>query len=412
MMVERNVINESPIYQRESGAWSTDKKQLFLDSLFNNYDIPKIYFHDLRGIDSRYDYAVIDGKQRLNAIWIFLNDQLSLGEDFSVSDCKGRTPPQPGTTFSKLDQAWQELFKSRTLDVVLVQNANEDDIEELFSRLNNGEPLNAAEKRNAMGGAMCALIRKVAQHKFFAEKVRFPNSRSAYFEVAAKLLLIEAAVIAGGDMFVSLQKRYLDDLVRTRRDMSDRDHNTLYNRVDETLQKLSRIFLDSDPLLGKQAYLPMYYLFAKVITRDYAHAELFASLKAFLPSFQALRQKNLEADESECDPTLIEFGRLIQQGTNKMNSLRERVEILRRYFLLQYCDTKVKDPVRSFNTEERYAVWVIGGKRCAICKCDLATLDEMQSDHKTQWAHGGETTIKNARALCESCNQEQREKVR
>ena len=55
--------------ERESGVWSTEKKQLFLDSLFNGFDIPKIYLHDLRGNDPRYDFAVIDGKQRLHAIW-------------------------------------------------------------------------------------------------------------------------------------------------------------------------------------------------------------------------------------------------------------------------------------------------------------------------------------------------------
>ncbi len=64
-LVEKNVIDESPDYQRESGVWSTEKKQLFLDSLFNEFDVPKFYFHDLTGGKGRYDYAIIDGKKRL-----------------------------------------------------------------------------------------------------------------------------------------------------------------------------------------------------------------------------------------------------------------------------------------------------------------------------------------------------------
>ena len=71
----------------------------------------------------------------------------------------------------------KEHFKGQKLSVVLIQKASEEDIEELFSRLNNGEPLNAAEKRNAMGGDMCVLIRDVAKHDFFKKHLSVSNKR-------------------------------------------------------------------------------------------------------------------------------------------------------------------------------------------------------------------------------------------
>src|SRR2546430_1072171 len=40
-LVTRNAININPPYQRESGVWSTAKKQLFIDSLMNEFDVPK-----------------------------------------------------------------------------------------------------------------------------------------------------------------------------------------------------------------------------------------------------------------------------------------------------------------------------------------------------------------------------------
>ena len=67
-LVERNVIDESPPYQRQGAIWSTEKRQLFVDSILNNFDVPKIYLHDLRGHDPVVKFAVIDGKQRLDAI--------------------------------------------------------------------------------------------------------------------------------------------------------------------------------------------------------------------------------------------------------------------------------------------------------------------------------------------------------
>src|SRR5690606_32825136 len=93
---------------------------------------------------------------------------LPLADDFSLLEkVDGQDPPTGGSKFSALPEFWQEEFRGTSLSVVMIQDASDDDIEELFSRLNNGEPLNAAEKRNAMSGDMSKLIREVAKHKFF-----------------------------------------------------------------------------------------------------------------------------------------------------------------------------------------------------------------------------------------------------
>lgn len=42
---EYDVININPEYQRKGGVWTRQKKQLLIDSILNDYDIPKLYFH-------------------------------------------------------------------------------------------------------------------------------------------------------------------------------------------------------------------------------------------------------------------------------------------------------------------------------------------------------------------------------
>ncbi len=71
LYVERNAIDEKPAYQRESAIWSPEKMELFIDSLMNDYDVPKLYFHDLTALQSLKKYALIDGKQRLHTIYEF-----------------------------------------------------------------------------------------------------------------------------------------------------------------------------------------------------------------------------------------------------------------------------------------------------------------------------------------------------
>ncbi|MEP5219215.1 MAG: DUF262 domain-containing protein, partial [Lentilitoribacter sp.] len=74
---ERDEIRINPEYQRQGSVWTLEKKQLLIDSILNDYDLPKIYFHELEGSEIKsagYRFSVIDGRQRLETIWAFLDD--------------------------------------------------------------------------------------------------------------------------------------------------------------------------------------------------------------------------------------------------------------------------------------------------------------------------------------------------
>ena len=59
-----------PEVQRDL-VWTKSQNQLLIDSLFKDFDIPKIYFRDVNDFGA-LKYAVIDGQQRLNAVFSFL----------------------------------------------------------------------------------------------------------------------------------------------------------------------------------------------------------------------------------------------------------------------------------------------------------------------------------------------------
>lgn len=408
LWVERNVIDDDPVYQRESAVWSDEKQQLFLDSVFNDYDIPKVYLHDLRGQKGKHHFAIVDGKQRLHTIWRFINGEIKLADDVKIATTGSRKPPKPGCSFEEMDEEWRDLFKSKPLDVVLIQDANEQDIEELFSRLNNGEPLNAAEKRNAMGGDMCELVRKVAGHSFFKTRPGFPNDRYQHREIAARLLLIEHTIERGADMFCDLKKRHLDNLVKTNKKLTESTNRKLYENVDSELRAMTKVFSKSDALLKKQAWMPIYYLFVKLMIKEYAHPQLHKRLHSFLADFQVARNENLAKPEDARDSVLVEFEGLTQQATADQGNLRRRASIMRRYFLKENPEVEIKDTRRVFSEEERIVIFLRAKQRCEACGKAME-LDEMDADHQERWAVGGKTTLKNARALCTSCNRGSRE---
>lgn len=411
----KNAIDAAPEYQRQGNAWGVYNQQLFLDTLFNGYDLPKIYLHALKINGGVHDYALVDGKQRLQCIWDFINGDIVLGRDFEIKPANNRdrlaTPyPKSGNRFKNLSDHWQGKFRNVPLDVVVIHDAEVEDIEDIFSRLNSGEPLNAAEKRNAMGGNMCGAIRDMARtHKFFTHTIQQWNKRYQHLELAAKFLLIEKGSRDGASEYRDLKKRFLDTLVQDNKNMGEADIRELKQRVGKQLNSLVKVFnKTNNPALKQAGYPQLYYLFVKEMEANYAHPRLNSYLKDFIQAFTVLRTKtrNLKPEEKLDDDKhvhLDEFERLMQQGNDK-NSLKTRVHTMRRFFLLSYPSVNLRDIKRNFTTEERYAIYIIGGEKCAKCDVSFKNYDEFEADHVMQWAHGGKTMLNNARALCRSCN--------
>lgn len=409
-------IDSAPDYQREGGVWSPDRQQLFVDSVVNGYDIPKIYMNVVSDDPgTKFKWAIIDGKQRLTTVWAFMEDNLKLGEAFVMdptivqSHPTYGSPPVAGQPWSDLTTEWQQFIRDRVLDVVLIRNASEEDIEELFERLNNGEPLTAAEARNNIRGDMTDLVRKVADHKFFSENLKIKNSRYRHREISAKFLLLEETERSTGNLFSDLKKRHLDDLCDSHRSMKPGDRKVLLDRVSGQLTTLQKVFDKNDPLLSKMATPPLYYVWVKDMTERYGHRRLYSLMKNFLTDFEVTRKQNLQLPEEKQDPGLTEFSRRSQQATNDRENLRWRSNYLSREFLKANPEVKVKDKKRAFTDEERHVIWELGQRKCARCGEELADIDDMQADHIVQWSFGGETSLQNARCLCASCNQEIKE---
>jgi len=408
---EQNRINLDPVYQREAGVWSDEKKKLFIDSLLNGYDVPKIYLNAYPPGEP-YLWAVIDGKQRLTTVIGFMSNAFPLAEDFVYSGESIPSGQEPAASqyFRDFTEHAKEVFKVINLSATITESASEEEIENLFARLNNGEALNSAEQRNAIGGEMNELVRDIADRPFFINKCSFARNRYAHREVSCKLLLIEMTRISVGiSSTPQLKKKFLDALVKDNAEMTESLRKQLTTAVDTRLKKLEKLFDDKSPELGKQSYPQFFYLWNEHVTQNYGHQQLNALMKKFIPQFTLLRQKNNQISRDEDrDPVLVEFGRLTQQGTNDSNSLQRRVQIMTRYFLQEHPEIRILDTRRMFSEHERYVIWLKAGKKCVGCGKVMNDLDEMDADHEIMWSHGGPTTFENARALCQSCNRGRR----
>ena len=196
-------INVDAEYQRGK-VWSRAQQALLIDSILRNFDIPKIFLRK-RSDGSKYLFDVIDGKQRLTAIWLFASDDVRLlrnSEGYPDLGILG------GKCWSELSPNAQDRLQFSNITVTKIEQATEDEIHELFLRLQQGEPLNAAEKRNAMTGQIRGFIaNNLARHPLW-DTTAIRSARFGFDEHAAIVLALVTqngpASLKGAD----LQKLY------------------------------------------------------------------------------------------------------------------------------------------------------------------------------------------------------------
>ncbi len=260
MYLERERIFLDPPYQRAGEVWDLYKKQLLMDSLINGFDIPKLYFHEYDKAELHNGrlckYAIIDGKQRLSAIWEFMDGEFELGSDIEyMRDSKVKLAGLRYDDLSREHPTIQARFTGRSLTIITIRTDDTDIIDDMFSRLNEAVPLNAAEKRNALGGPLPQIIRQLAGTKFF-KKVSIPKKRYRHYDLACKFLFLEDQ---GGP--AETKKVRLDNFVKDYKKRGlKKKAQRLEAKVRTTLDRMSKVFLDKDPLLRSPAMAVTYFL--------------------------------------------------------------------------------------------------------------------------------------------------------
>jgi len=328
----QNKIDMEPPYQRRGRLWSQTDKAYLIDSILNGFDIPKLYMADFTVGErsslnkSKLPYAIIDGKQRLEAIFDFFQNKVVLNQDFVYL-------PNPelklgGLSYKDLYSNYYEVaevFEVFPLTIMSVHASTEEPINELFVRLNRNKPLTGAEIRNAMSGPAPAIIRTIRDHDFFINNVAFPFTRGADLNAAAKILQFE---FEGKP--VDTKKKVLDSFVSSIKLAERRDHLELAaRRVNENLTVMSEIFLPKDKLLSSGGMLPVYYWFCRNQLEEYYYL-----IREFLVQFENERKgiRSIGSDHTDkAFATFVKFD-IYNRSTNDLVSHQGRFEILQGLF--------------------------------------------------------------------------------
>lgn len=227
--------------QRNENIWDHRRQSLFIHSVLADYPVPPVY-----SIKDEKVLSFIDGKQRLSAIFFFIANKLPLHKD---------TPPIndiqiAGLKFEDLPEGLKGKLLGRKMEVTRIENVNEDEIKNLFSRLNNGVPLRQIESTRAvLGTSILKHIEDIANTNFFTSRVNISPKAKTRFVDQEVILQIMTLLLNSETGFSGKELRTFAET------MKDNDI-----REDLVAKIKSACFFLYDAFEGKEVFLKKMHL--------------------------------------------------------------------------------------------------------------------------------------------------------
>lgn len=385
-------INTNPDFERPA-VWTKAQKQFLIDTILRDYDVPKLYWRKVGKNPDKYD--VVDGQQRLRAIWEFHAGEFSLAKNaepingIQIASFK----------YTELPNDLRIRFDIYPLDVVVITDAEEDDVRDMFLRLQNGTNLKAQEKRNAMPGNMRDFVKNLVSHSLF-ESFAFKNTRYTFDHIAAQMTLIE---LEGGPCNVknsnlnTMYKKHVDFDVNCSK----------VKKIKRILDYLHKAFPEKTPELERYNVISLYTLVSHLLEQYVANGRE-KDLADWFIEFEKYRREQFKLSEDEADSEMVIYHEKISHSTDSKDSIEWRHNFLLRNFFEVVPDFELRDTQRNFTHEQRLAIFRRDKGICQLnIKCDgkKCDWDNWEADHIVPWSKGGKTVVSNGQVACPECNE-------
>lgn len=148
-------------------VWDAERKSLLIHSMIEGYPIPALYF--AKREDDKYD--ALDGKQRSEAIRGFLENEYALSSGTpSIINEDGFEESIAGLKFDELSAWAKDAVNDYSLTIYYFDGITDEEISELFFRINNGKPLSSVELTRVRAKSIDR-FQIIANHELITESI-------------------------------------------------------------------------------------------------------------------------------------------------------------------------------------------------------------------------------------------------
>jgi hypothetical protein len=306
---------EIPDWQREE-VWPKEKKQLLIDTILRGWHLPKFYF--LKVSSDPDEYEVIDGQQRLMAVFEFLDNELPLS-DQSANKFKARY-------YKDLSDHLSDRFDDYKIEYDEITDANERELKEFFQRLQAGLPLTSSEKLNAVHSKLRDYCRTMSKHPFFKETVTIPNTRYSHFDIIAKVATNEIEGLDTGLRFDDIK-----DVFNFQGNFSST--SGVGKRIRAALDFLHIAFKDKGAALRTRTVVQSLITLTCKLVETRRSKGLESEIRKFFEAFAAELTQQIEMGQAASDSDYLKFQRSVNANVKGGAKTRHEI-VLRKLFRL------------------------------------------------------------------------------
>jgi hypothetical protein len=263
------------------------------------------------------EYEVVDGQQRLTAIYEFFGNELALP---SVSVAQFGGP-----YYKDLKSKFSDAFDDFEIDYDEIEDATESELKQFFQRLQEGLPLTSSEKLNSVHSKLRDFCKSVAKHDFFKKSVVVPNTRFAHFDIIGKAAVIEIEGIQTG-------LRYDDIKPVFEAQSTFSATSAVAKRIRAALDFLATAFSTTDPLLKNRTVVQSVITLTCRLVATGNSKGLEKKLAAFVQHFMAQLSHQVELGQTATDYDFIRFQKSINANVKAGAKIRQEI-LLRKAFM-------------------------------------------------------------------------------
>lgn len=391
--IANNKIFINTDYQR-GDIWKPIQKVELIESINNRYSIGVIVLY----INDNDQFEILDGQQRLITIYQYINGNL----DLMNSNI---------TPYSDLDKQEKALLDAYCVYYIRLKSQDpdnkEEDIIQTFLRLQEGTPLNKAEKLNAHRGKFKDTFRETRENHplftFLGKEKRF-----RWRQLAAEMLALELEGNFKNKIFPSLDLISMKEIVKKyETDISQNKIKTFKANLDFLTSSLNVILTAFQP----REFISFYLLASYLRKYKAKNANLINEFAEFAVEF--LKNLNLFSIYDTKPPLgmkkkifdIYKNYKLESKIMTTSESLNKRLEIM----LVEYdrLNTIItKGPQRLFDVEQKRTLYFRQKGLCGYCGRNMV-FSLATGHHIIAHSRGGKTAdLDKSVLLHENCHRQ------
>lgn len=319
MYEDKRTLDFNHPIQRKSGQWNALSKSLLIHSMLANYPIPPIYCqkettNEISDKGTNVNlYSVLDGKQRLTIIFDFINGKFKLHKGTPSFERDDEEIELANKSFDELDKDTQEDILRFKFTIINLEDATDDEIEEIFYRLNNGVVLSTNQKAKAkIGVEMAQFLDRLLEKKFFTETCSFSSTQLRKADDMCALM--QSMMLLEEDY--NYKSLSANDTLQYAMYIKDKYTNKQKEELESIVDYLGEALIDKDKFC-KKINIPMLFLMAKKAIAQ----------KIDYPDFLDWYNDFFGAYTPEC-----EYAQYCSTGSIKKEKTLGRIKVMEKHF--------------------------------------------------------------------------------